>query len=170
MSHAQLHYAILILLFFLFPVLGAPSGRKCTLPKAPEQVPDLLPKSAMAEYYSQTPIQHSSPNILDRLESESKIRNKLSLYVLAIDGQKYSYFNHIFTEDAITNFSPNTSAPIKGRANIEKFIEGALGSFDTHTLQAAQVVRVHENDPCRASSLFYYTTTLFGRGNLKGRV
>lgn len=171
MSHAQLHYAILIFLIFLFPVLGSPSRPRCTPAPAPTQVPELLPKSALSEYYAQEPTYNASADILDRLDSEGKILNKLSLYVLAIDGQNWSFFNRIFTEDAITNFeTPDPASPIRGRATIQAFIEGALGPFDTHTLTGTRVVRVHEDNPCRASSLFLYTTTLFGRGNLDGRV
>jgi hypothetical protein len=152
----------------LLPVFCA-SGRNCTLPEAPPTAPAAIPKSQLVEFYYQPPSQQSPADILDRLESVSTIRDKLTLYSLAVDGKNFSNFERIFTKDAAVDFSADIGQ-VKGLENIKEAVEKALASVETQSLLGTQTIKVYEDDPCTASSLTYFAVTSFGKGEFEGKV
>lgn len=163
-----------ILLPLLLPVSGASSYPKCPSPQPPTIPPGanttsgIFPKSVLVDFYYQPPTQQSSEAILDRLESESKIRNKLTLYGLATDGKNFTGYERVFYESVVTYLPP--FGLVSGLADVKAVVQKALEPYDTQSLFGTQVIKVYEDDPCRASTLTYFSTTFFGKGDDKGKV
>ncbi|ERF70884.1 hypothetical protein EPUS_02406 [Endocarpon pusillum Z07020] len=163
----SLPYAIPMFLVLLNPV-SATSNTSCTIPPAPTVVPVVFPLSELPDYYYQPPVHLSSADQLSIEVSESQIRDKLSLYALALDGKAFDGLDYVFTDDVVIDFS-NPVGLVRGLANVKEALEGALDGFRTHTLLGTQVINVDPNNTCTASTLHYFTTTFYGTGDQEGR-
>ena len=164
----SLPYAIPIFLVLLNPV-SATSNSNCTLPPAPTSIPRILALSELPDYYYQSPVHLSPDDQLSIQVSESQIRNKLSLYSLALDGKDFDGLDYVFTDDVLIDFSVGVGV-VQGLANAKQAVRVALEGVETQIVQGTQVINVDPNNPCTASSLSYFVTNFYGTGDQEGRV
>lgn len=164
----SLHYAIAIFLVVLNPV-SPTAYPECTPVPAPATAPAPIPSSALVDYYYQPPSQQSPADALSLQVSVIQIRNKLSLYFLALDGKNLTGLDYILTEDVVANYSTPIGV-VKGLANVKEAIAKSLQGVDTQDLLGTQVIDVDPQNPCTAKSLTYFAATFFGTGDQKGKV
>ena len=160
---------ISIVLFTSLLAISNAAATKC-IPVVPELTGDFVfPRAALPGYYAQTPTQQGPAAILQRLEAESKIRNKLTLYGLAIDGKNLTSLSDVFVPDAKIYFDDSVGL-LDGLDGLVKLIQTATAKIDTQSLYGSEFIKVYEDSPCTASTLTYFETTYFGTGAAKGKV
>ena len=162
-------YLLLLLLLSSLLSLTVAADPTCTFTAASTASPIPFPKSEVAGYYAQAPTQQSPESILDRLESESKIRNKLALYAIATDGKNFSALSNVFTQDVVLNFLP-TYGVVRGLDNFVAVLMKTLAEVDTQISLGTELIKVFEDNPCIASSFSYFTVTYLGKGKFEGKV
>ncbi|KAF7503806.1 hypothetical protein GJ744_003247 [Endocarpon pusillum] len=155
----SLPHAILISLALLNPI-SATSSTSCTLPPAipPATIQTsgaVLPLSALPDFYYQPPIDLPSADLLNLQVSESQIRNKLSLYSLAVDGKDFDSLSYVFSEGVVADFSTPVGV-VSGLTNLKEGVRAALEGLQTHTQLGTQVINIYANNTCTASSLTYF--------------
>ena len=145
------------------------SYAKCTPEPAPATAPAAFSLSELVDYYYEPPSDQSPADLISVQVSESQIRNKLSLYSLALDGKNFTRLDYVFTEDVVANFSEPIGV-VKGLANVKEVVREALEGVDTQLLLGTQLIEVDPKNPCTAKSLTYFASTFFGTGDQKGKV
>lgn len=161
-------FLLLSILSLFLPTTNA-TDPTCTYTAASTASPIPFPKSEVAGYYLQAPTRQPPESILDRLESESKIRNKLALYAIATDGKNYSALSNVFTSDVVLNFVP-TYGVVRGLDTFQGVLMKTLAQVDTQISFGTELVKVFEDNPCIASSFSYFTVTYLGKGKFEGKV
>ena len=158
-----------ILNFFVLvvPVLCAP-GYGCSLSTTSPGTTAPVPQSQAGLDY-QRPSHRSPAAILDRLDSESKIRSKLTLSSRSLDRKNLTGFDRIFAPDAVVNFGEPVGL-IRGLENIKREALKQVASVNAQSLLGTQAIQFSANDPCTASSASYFSVSLFGQGDLQGKV
>lgn len=168
-THLHYHVIPILLIVLLVPASGA-SGRECTLPAAPDRAPATIPQSELFSfYYHQPPVRQSPLDILNRLESEARIRDKLTLYSLAVDGKNFSNLDRIYTKDAVVEVSSDYPL-LRGLETIKEASEKSVENVDTRLLLGTQIIKMYEDDPCAASSFTYFASTYLGKDMLVGKI
>ena len=97
--------------------------------------------------------------------AELEIRQKISLYALAIDQKNFGLLSDVFTPNAVANYPPNNI--ITGLPAIQAFLKSQLADIVTqHTISSTVVDFVDKRFPNSTSYLVAY---YFGQGNLTGQ-
>ncbi|KAL8784764.1 MAG: hypothetical protein Q9195_008900 [Heterodermia aff. obscurata] len=97
--------------------------------------------------------------------AELEIRQKISLYALAIDQKNFALLSDVFTPTAVANYPPNSL--VRGLPAIQAFLKTQLGDIVTqHTLSSTVVDFVNPRAP---NSTAYLVAYYFGQGNLTGQ-
>ena len=96
--------------------------------------------------------------------AELEIRQKISLYALAIDQKNFGLLSDVFTPNAVANY-PNSV--VRGLPAIQTFLKAQLADIVTqHTISSTVVDFVNKRSPNSTSYLVAY---YFGQGNLTGQ-
>ena len=96
--------------------------------------------------------------------AELEIRQKISLYALAIDQKNFGLLSDVFTPNAVANY-PNRV--VQGLPAIQTFLKAQLADIVTqHTISSTVVDFVNKRSPNSTSYLVAYS---FGQGNLTGQ-
>ena len=75
-----------------------------------------------------TPLKHA--------KDELEIRNKISLYALAIDTKDFGLLSQVFTSDVVIDYHVPDSGPLAGLPAVQAYLAKALDGFVTqHTLR-----------------------------------
>lgn len=77
----------------------------------------------------------------DTIAAELQIRNKLSLYALAVDSKNFGLLAEVFAETAVASFgSPPPNDILHGLAAVQAFIKAQVkGIITQHTISTAVV-------------------------------
>lgn len=95
--------------------------------------------------------------------SELQIRNRLSIYALALDSKDFNRLNQVFTNDVVGRFFPPPNDVLNGLETVKKFIADALDDIVTqHTLSTTVV---EFSSPTAANSTTYLVANYIGQGN-----
>lgn len=96
--------------------------------------------------------------------AELEIRQKISLYALAIDQKNFGILSDVFTPNSVANY-PN--GLVQGLPAIQTFLKAQLADIVTqHTISSTVVDFVNKRSPNSTSYLVAY---YFGQGNLTGQ-
>lgn len=106
-----------------------------------------------------------SPNI-DH-STDLQIRNKLSLYALAVDGKQFDLLNQIFTPDVSTDYVGVISI---GLLAFSSFLANSVVNKTTqHAISSTVVEPTRGNGTKSFNSTAYVVATFLGRANLTGQ-
>ena len=101
-------------------------------------------------------------------QTENQIRNTLAHYPLAIDGKNFAALDLVFTDDAVANYSAPLNV-LTGLTQIESVLQQSLAPVRSQHAYSTQVIEI-ERAAKTARSVTYFTSSLFGTGNLTGKV
>lgn len=98
-----------------------------------------------------------------------EIREKLSLYALAIDQKDFCLLSNVFTTNAVANYGlPPPNDIIQGLPAIQALLKTQLGKIVTqHTISTTVVDFVNHRSP---NSTAYLVANYFGQGKLTGQI
>lgn len=99
--------------------------------------------------------------------SELQIRNRLSIYAVALDSKDFNRLNQVFTTDVVGRFGfPPPNDVINGLETVKKFLAGALDDIVTqHTLSTTVV---EFSSPTAANTTTYLVANYIGQENQTG--
>ena len=100
--------------------------------------------------------------------AELQIRNKLSLYAIAVDTKDFGLLTDFFTETAIANYSaPPPNDIYRGLPAIQEFLKVSVKDFvSQHAISSTLVDMTNEASP---NSTAYVVASFLGQGNLTGQ-
>ena len=101
-------------------------------------------------------------------KDELQIRNKLSLYAVAIDTKNFALLDQVFTPDVVVDYRvPNTSI-LYGLPAVKAYVVKALAGFVTqHTLSTTIVYQTDQKGIVNSTT--YLVANYLGQGNLTGQ-
>lgn len=103
------------------------------------------------------------PSAIDELE----IRNKLSLYAIALDTQNFALLDQVFTPDAVIDYRVPEASILYGLPAVKTYLVKMLTGFVTqHTLSTTVVEQTDRNGG--VNSTVYLVANYLGQGNLTG--
>lgn len=111
---------------------------------------------------------HYHPPHPDTSAAELQIRNKISLYALAIDAKDYSLLEEVFTTDAVVNFNGTV---LDNMPALQAFLTAQLqGLVTEHTISTTVVNFGPPVQQYTPNSTAYLVAHYLGQGNLTGQV
>ena len=101
--------------------------------------------------------------------TDVQIRDKLSLYSIALDTKNFALLSEVLTVDVVANYGlPPPNTVVHGLAENQKVLKAAIDGFITQeTISTTDVDFSHENSP---NSTAYLVANYFGKGNLTGQL
>lgn len=101
--------------------------------------------------------------------TDVQIREKISIYSLAIDTKNFALLSEVFAENITANFSlPPPNELIHGLAECQQVLKASLKDYVTqHTISTTVVDFTDETSP---NSTAYLVANYFGKGNLTGQI
>ena len=94
-----------------------------------------------------------------------EIRNKLSLYALAVDNKQYDLFDQIFTQDVFVDYVGQTYS---GLPAFKEFLIVYAANKTTQHAISSTVLDDNDGDSQSLKSTAYLVATFLGQGNLTG--
>lgn len=104
---------------------------------------------------------------LPSAKDELEIRNKLSLYAIALDTKDFALLNQVFTTDVVIDYQVPDTGFLRGLPAVKAYLVKALTGFVTQHAMSSTVVEV-VNKAGDVNSTVYLVATDFGQGNLTG--
>ena len=100
--------------------------------------------------------------------TELQIRNKLSLYAIAVDTKDFGLLTNFFTEKAVANYSaPPPNDVYHGLPAIQEFLRVSVKDFvSQHAISSTVIDMTNEATP---NSTTYVVASFLGQGNLTGQ-
>lgn len=109
----------------------------------------------------------SSPEDLTPWE---KIHTSLTQYARAIDTKNFALLSSVFTPDARANYTSYLSN-LAGLPAIQSSLQAAVAKIDSqHLLGSITIDIADDGEVAVANSTTYFQASLFGKGNLTGKV
>lgn len=106
----------------------------------------------------------------DTTAAELQIRNKLSLYALALDAKEYGLLEEVFTTDTVIDY-PGAGRLLRGVPALQAYMMGQLQSRVTqHTISTTVVDFGPPGQQHTPNSTAYLVANFLGQGNLTGQV
>lgn len=158
-----------MLIVLLVPAFDT-SSREYTLPAALDKASTTILQSELFNfYYHQPSVQQSLLNILNRLKFEVKIRDKLTLYSLAVNEKNFFNLNRIYIKNAVIEVSSDYSL-FKELKIIKKASEKSIKNINTRLLLRTQIIKIYENDLYTASSFIYFISIYLSKDMLVRKI
>lgn len=105
----------------------------------------------------------------ENITAELQIRNKISLYALALDAKDYGLVGDIFTADAVVNY-PGIG-PLSGVPAVQAYVKTQLeGLVTQHTMSTIMVDFGPPGLQTIPRSTAYLIANFLGQGDLAGQV
>ena len=105
----------------------------------------------------------------DDVEGELNIRNKLSLYAIAIDKDDFNTLDQVFTQDVLIDYKYPGGPTLNGLPAAKEYFTKALTGFNTqHTVSTITVEKGPEGD-AEAISTAYIVGWYLGQESLTGQ-
>lgn len=118
-----------------------------------------FPSPSAAEFHT--------PNVPTTWE---KIHTILTQYARAIDSKDFALLSSIFTADAQANYTSYISH-LAGLPAIQSALQTAVAQIDTQHLLGSITIDITDGgEVALANSTTYFQASLFGKGNLTGKV
>ena len=101
--------------------------------------------------------------------TDVQIRDKVSLYSIALDTKNLALLSEVYTVDVVANYSlPPPNALVSGLAENQKVLKAQIDDYVTQeTISTIIVDFVDESSP---NSTAYLVANYFGTGNLTGQL
>lgn len=101
--------------------------------------------------------------------TDVQIRDKISLYSIALDTKNFALLSEILTVDVVGNYGlPPPNTLIHGLPENQKVLKAAIDGFVTQeTISTTVVDFIDESSP---NSTAYLVANYFGKGNLTGQL
>lgn len=110
---------------------------------------------------------HYHPPHADITAAELEIRNKISLYTLALDGKDYRLLEEVFTTDTVVDYS---TTRLTGLPAVQAYVNEQLrGLVTQHTISSTVVDFGRPGQQHAPNSTAYLVANYFGQGNLTGQ-
>lgn len=152
-------FVLLFLMAFTHSTLQAYSPRCPSVPTSKNTVPLSL---------FSLPTSFPRAQSLQDAVALEQIRNTLGLYPLSIDGKNFDALEHVFTPDAVANYSAPFSV-LRSLPTIKATLKKVLAPVDSQHMYGTQVVEIRHGG-CEAAAVTYFTANQFGRGTYAGEV
>ena len=100
--------------------------------------------------------------------AELQIRNKLSLYAIAVDTKDFGLLADVFTKSAVANYSaPPPNDIFRGLPAIQEFLKVSVRDFvSQHAISSTLIDMKNRLSP---NSTAYVVASFLGQGNLTGQ-
>ena len=119
-----------------------------------------LPSSSTADNVHQHP----------SLTNWEQIHSVLTLYARAIDSKDFGLLSSVFASNAVANFTGPLSN-LNGLPAIQAGLEASVAKIDSqHLLGTISIDIVEHGNVVLANSTTYFQASLFGKGQLEGKV
>lgn len=106
----------------------------------------------------------------DTTAAELQIRNKISLYTLAIDAKDYGLLEQIFTTDVVVNYNYTGLGPLNGVPAVQAFLTEQLqGLVTQHTISSTVVDFGPPGLQHTPNSTAYLVANYIGQRSLAGQ-
>ncbi len=101
--------------------------------------------------------------------TDVQIRDKISLYSIALDTKNFALLSEVLTVDVVADYGlPPPNALVHGLAENQKVLKAAIDHYTTQeTISTTVVDFIDENSP---NSTAYLVANYFGKGNLTGQL
>ena len=101
--------------------------------------------------------------------TDVQIRDKISLYSIALDTKNFALLSEVLTVDTVGNYGlPPPNALVHGLADNQKVLKAAIDGYVTQeTISTTVVDFIDESSP---NSTAYLVANYFGKGNLTGQL
>ena len=96
---------------------------------------------------------------------ELQIRNKLSLYALAVDNKDFNLFDQIFSQDVFADYVGQTYSDLP---SLTAFLSNSVANKVTQHAISSTVVDDLGGNGTKPNSTAYLVATFLGQGNLTG--
>ena len=99
---------------------------------------------------------------------ELQIRNKLSLYPIALDTQNFALLDQVFTANTVVDYQIPGTSVLHGLPDVKAYLVKALTGFVTeHTLSTIVVEEINRKGDVNSSA--YLVAYYYGQNSLKGQ-
>ena len=104
---------------------------------------------------------------LPSAKDELQIRNKLSLYTIALDTKSFTLLDQVFTPDVVIDYRALDASILYGLPVVKTYLVKSLTGFVTqHTLSSTVVEATDQKG--NVNSTVYLVANYLGQGNLTG--